>query len=141
MDVRQILKQYRIRNTTARRQILSAILALEDRHFYAEDIIKYLRYRQRTTSRASTFRTIQLFCELGIVRVIELSKYGAKYECAIGGHHHDHLYCIRCGAAIEFKEEAIEKLQEKICRFKHFQPLSHILKITGVCKKCSISRK
>jgi Fur family ferric uptake transcriptional regulator len=140
IEVQQILKQYRIKNTSARRQVLAALLALKGKHFRTEDTIRYLRLANKKTSRASIFRAIQLFYEAGMLRMIESSKYGFKYECAIAEDHHDHLYCIRCGAIIEFREEAIEKLQEKVCRLKKFKPINHILKISGLCKKCSTAK-
>lgn len=58
-----------------------------------------------------------------------------RYE-PLGMHHHDHLVCEKCGKKIEFVNDAIEQLQEKVCRVHDFIPTSHHMVLYGICAAC-----
>ncbi|MDZ7822218.1 MAG: transcriptional repressor [Candidatus Marinimicrobia bacterium] len=56
------------------------------------------------------------------------------YEVVKG--HHEHMICESCGAIIEFHNEELESLQQKICEDHHFLPKRHSTKIFGICASC-----
>ena len=58
-----------------------------------------------------------------------------RYE-TVGMHHHDHLVCEKCGKKIEFVNDVIEDLQNKVCRVHDFIPTSHHMVLYGVCPEC-----
>jgi len=62
------------------------------------------------------------------------------YEKAEGRPHHDHLFCIACGAVFEFQEPGIERLQDRVTRRHKFVALYHSHKIFGYCRKCGDGR-
>ncbi len=50
--------------------------------------------------------------------------------------HHDHMYCVKCGALIEFFDPRLEYFQDESARQAGFRVLDHHLTITGVCAEC-----
>ena len=58
----------------------------------------------------------------------------ARYEELNEGHH-DHLIDVKSGEIIEFVDEEIEKLQEKIADKYGYQLVDHKLELYGVKKK------
>ncbi len=132
----KFLEKYNIRKTQTRKEILKAISSLKRSHFSVEDILNYLRRKKSDVSRASVYRTIKLFLKKGFLRPTDLGRDSCVYEFTFNKNHHDHLYCIRCGKIIEFKEQAIEEQQLKVCKKFGFKPLSHGLRISGLCKEC-----
>lgn len=130
------LQKYNIQNTRARRELLKAISSLEKRHFSVDDVLKVSKRRKYKISRATAFRAMHLFSQKGLLRPIDLGKGFMMYELAKNNTHHDHLYCVRCGKIIEFEDKKIENLQNKICQTKKFNPLTHTLRIAGMCSNC-----
>lgn len=54
-----------------------------------------------------------------------------RYESA-EREHHDHLIDIEAGTVIEFRNEEIEKLQERVARDLGFKLVGHRLQLFGV---------
>lgn len=136
MKKTDLLSQYDIRDSRVRRKIAGAIVSLGQRHFSAEDVLKNLKRKKSEVSRASTFRALNLFSQKRFLETIDLGKGFKMYEVSGNHKHHDHLYCLRCSSIIEFGNDHIEELQAKVCRRRKFIPLSHTLRIVGLCQKC-----
>ncbi|MCK4799090.1 MAG: transcriptional repressor [Spirochaetes bacterium] len=58
------------------------------------------------------------------------------YEQIYGHAHHDHLICTKCSKIVPFRDEIIEKEQERIVAEKGFELLKHSLLIVGICPEC-----
>ena len=85
-------------------------------------------------SIATVYRTVKLFEESGILTKHEFKGGKARYEELNEGHH-DHLIDIKSGQIIEFVDEEIEKLQEKIAEKYGYRLVDHKLELYGVKKK------
>lgn len=137
----QYLIQRGLRLTGERQAVLDEVFAAHD-HFEAEELLLRLKKRKHRVSRATIYRTLELLVEAGLVRKVSLGggtglgPRGAYFEHIWGHEHHDHLVCTACGRIIEFSDEDLEDLQERICQAHGFKPQSHSLKIIGLCKKC-----
>ena len=57
------------------------------------------------------------------------------YEVAEGRAHHDHLICDSCGFIMEFENDEIEALQERVARRFGFNITRHRHEIFGLCEK------
>ncbi len=88
--------------------------------------------------RASVYRTISLFENLGIVLRIQ---HGWKYKLELSDNfipHHHHLTCQLCQRVISFDEpEGFELMIDTIATENGFIPNSHNLEILGYCPQCS----
>lgn len=87
--------------------------------------------------RASIYRTVALFEQLGIVtRVQQGWKYKIELSDIFSPHHH-HLNCTHCLKTISFDEpENFDSLLNKISQDKSFKQTSHSLEIYGLCSDC-----
>tara|TARA_Y100000591_G_C21477235_1_gene518693 strand:+ start:213 stop:653 length:441 start_codon:yes stop_codon:yes gene_type:complete len=85
-------------------------------------------------SIATVYRTVKLFEEAGILTKHDFKGGKARYEAMIESHH-DHLIDIKTGEIIEFADEEIEKLQEKIAEKYGYKLVDHKLELYGVKKK------
>jgi Fur family ferric uptake transcriptional regulator len=50
------------------------------------------------------------------------------------------MLCVKCGAVIEFCDEQIEELQDRVCREHGFEALDHRMGIRGICRRCRRTR-
>ena len=82
---------------------------------------------------ATVYRTVKLFEEAGIVAKHDFKGGKARYEELNEGHH-DHLIDIKTGEIIEFVDEEIEKLQEKVAEKYGYKLVDHKLELYGVKK-------
>lgn len=88
--------------------------------------------------RASIYRTISLFEELGIVvRVQQGWKYKIELSDKFSPHHH-HISCTKCGKTLSFNEpNGIEDILNDIASQSNFIHKNHSLEIYGICQECS----
>jgi Fur family ferric uptake transcriptional regulator len=131
------LRHRGLRFTAQREAVLKAAL-LSESHFTADQLYESFRERDRNVSLATVYRTLAHLRECGLVRESFQSEGCSAYEAVHG--HHDHMLCVRCGRVIEFCDEQIEELQERICRKHGFQAMDHRMGIRGVCRECRSSR-
>ncbi len=89
--------------------------------------------------RASVYRTVGLYEELGIVNRIQHGwKYRVELSDAFTPHHH-HLTCQNCQRVVSFDEpEGFERLVNAIASSNNFVPKTHNLEIYGLCPDCRV---
>jgi len=87
--------------------------------------------------RASVYRTIQLFEQLGVVQRLQIGwKYKLELSDKFSAHHH-HLSCVQCGRTIAIDEDtALEKRMRLLASAYGFLPQGHQLEIRGLCEAC-----
>jgi Fur family ferric uptake transcriptional regulator len=133
---RTFLRENGLTLTTARSAILEGIVAARG-HFDADELHEALRRHGETLSAATIYRALPLFVRSGIIRETLRARGRSRYEHAWGREHHDHLECLSCGAIIEFRDDALEALQDRVCRRHGFRPVEHRLGIRGYCSACA----
>jgi Fe2+ or Zn2+ uptake regulation protein len=92
----------------------------------------------RTINRVSIYRTVQLFCDLGVVRRLQFHEGFARYELAdtFGSHHH-HFVCNRCGRVEDIDACPLAATEQAIIRRTHLRITSHSLEFYGLCGVCA----
>ena len=73
---------------------------------------------------------MKLFEEAGILEKVDFGDGRARYEDA-DREHHDHLIDLTTGAVIEFVDEEIEALQEKIAEKLGYRLKGHRMELYG----------
>ncbi|MBN1844409.1 MAG: transcriptional repressor [Sedimentisphaerales bacterium] len=106
-----------------------------ERHRTLEMIYQQARQRNPQISRALVEQTLEILCEHKIARALRLQDQ-VLYEHCHPESHHDHLYCVSCGAIMEFFDPRIERLQQENARRANFRLLQHTLNIYGMCQEC-----
>lgn len=119
-----------MRMTGQRRTIAKVIEDSED-HPDVEELFARASALDAGISIATVYRTVKLFEEAGILDKLEFGDGRARYEDAERDHH-DHLIDLNSGEVIEFVDEEIEALQEKIAAKLGYDLRGHRLELYGV---------
>ncbi|MBN1797165.1 MAG: transcriptional repressor [Spirochaetales bacterium] len=129
------LVSHGLKYTPERKIVFDAIISFSG-HFDADTLYESIRRNKGKLSRATVYRALPHFIATGIVKESLRFEGRTHYEKSLGTEHHDHLVCLGCGKIIEFKDEKIEELQNKVCKKYSFKALDHKLGIRGYCKTC-----
>lgn len=137
-SVKDMLRAKALRVTPQRKAILQILVENQDKHLSAEDIYAITREEQPEMGLATVYRTLDLFVELGIVDKLEFGEKSARYELNYNreGHYHHHLICLECGKIIEFNEDLLEDLEQRISQESGFIITDHALRFYGYCAQC-----
>jgi Fur family ferric uptake transcriptional regulator len=132
-----LLKQAGYRLTKPRRAVAHALLSAQT-PLSIEEI--HSRLGNRSINRVSIYRTIQLLCDLGIVRRLQFHEGFARYELAdpFGSHHH-HFVCDLCGRVEDIDACPLAATEQAIIRRTRSRITSHSLEFYGVCEACAQS--
>ena len=88
-------------------------------------------------NRATIYRTIELFEELGIVHRLNI---GWKYKIELSDmfvEHHHHFYCTSCHKTYNLEPNSmLETMIDSLVSKEGFAPRGHQLEIYGLCENC-----
>lgn len=116
---------------TEQRRVIAAVLEESDDHPDVEELYNRASARDPHISLATVYRTVKLFEDWNLLEKHEFGDGRARYETT-DREHHDHLIDINTGEVIEFVDEEIEALQEKIARKLGYKLKGHRLELFGV---------
>lgn len=116
---------------TGQRRIIASVLQDSDDHPDVEELYARASALDAGISIATVYRTVKLFEEAGILDKLEFGDGRARYEDA-EREHHDHLIDMNSGEVIEFVDEEIEALQERIAQKLGYKLKGHRLELYGV---------
>ena len=119
---------------TDQRKIIAKVMSESDDHPDVGELFKRVSIIDSKISIATVYRTVKLFEEFGILTKHEFKGEKARYE-ELNESHHDHLIDVKTGEIIEFVDEEIEKLQEKVAEKYGYELIDHKLELYGVKKK------
>ena len=116
---------------TEQRRIIAQVLASAHDHPDVEELYRRASAVDPNISISTVYRTVKLFEDSGIIERHDFGQGRARYE-TLPEEHHDHLIDLRSGTVIEFRDEEIEKLQEKIARKLGYKLVDHRLELYAV---------
>lgn len=129
------LRQAGLKTTLPRLKVLSILESSKIRHMSAEDVYKILLSEDESIGLATVYRVLTQFEDAGLVIRHNFEGDRAVFELNDEGHH-DHMVCISCGSVIEFIDQRIEELQEKVASDHGFDIQDHSMTLYGICKRC-----
>ena len=119
---------------TDQRKIIARVMSESDDHPDVDELYKRVSKIDLKISIATVYRTVKLFEEAGILTKHEFKGGKARYE-ELNESHHDHLIDVKTGEIIEFVDDEIEKLQQKVADKYGYELVDHKLELYGVKKK------
>lgn len=119
---------------TDQRRTIAIVLEAADDHPDVEELYARASAVDPNISLATVYRTVKLFEEAGILEKLDFRDGRARYEDAERDHH-DHLIDMNSGEVIEFVDEEIEALQEKIAKKLGYTLKGHRMELYGVKRK------
>ncbi|MCR8826746.1 Fur family transcriptional regulator [Pseudosulfitobacter koreensis] len=116
---------------TGQRRVIAQVLQDSEDHPDVEQLYARASAIDAGISIATVYRTVKLFEEAGILDKLEFGDGRARYEDAERDHH-DHLIDMNSGEVIEFVDDEIEELQERIAAKLGYKLRGHRLELYGV---------
>jgi Fur family ferric uptake transcriptional regulator len=113
---------------TDQRKIIARILSDAADHPDVEELHRRVNAFDDRISLSTVYRTVRLFDEAGILERHDFGDGRARYEQA-AREHHDHLIDLKSGNVIEFRNEQIEKLQDRVARELGYKLIDHKLEL------------
>ena len=123
--------------STSQRRLVTDLFFRSGGHMSIEDLLSKVREQDPRVGYATVYRTLRLLAECELANVRHFGDGVTRYELADEGtHHHDHLICTECKKIIEFEDEAIEVLQDRIADSHGFVLKNHKHELYGICPEC-----
>lgn len=116
---------------TDQRRIIARVLSEAEDHPDVMEVHQRAVTRDARISIATVYRTMKLFEDADIVDRHDFGDGRARYEESTD-EHHDHLIDLKSGRVIEFQNEEIEALQERVAREHGMRLIGHRLELFGV---------
>lgn len=135
----EYLQSRGLRGTDQLRFLLEQVFSRHE-HFDADQLMEQLprKGQPNYVSRPTVYRTLKKFVAAGLLRQFELNGRSV-YEHDYGYPEHDHLYCVKCHALLEFQSDQLVQLREEVAKQHRFRVRSHRLIIHGICESCNRS--
>jgi Fur family transcriptional regulator, ferric uptake regulator len=132
---RSYIQDRRLNITAQREAIVEQFLRTRD-HVSIDELLTKVRKRHPRVGYATVYRTLKLLVDSGLAVERQFGDGQARYE--VVGDHHDHLICVKCGLILEFEDDEIERLQDRIAaRLGGFTVLRHRHELYGLCPKAA----
>lgn len=116
---------------TEQRRVIARVLSVASDHPDAEELHRRASAIDDKISLATVYRTMRLFEEAGIIDRHDFGDGRARYEQS-PDEHHDHLINVKTGEVIEFVNEEIERLQERVARELGYRLVDHRMELYAV---------
>ena len=120
---------------TEPRRALAALIAEQDGHFTAAELVTAAQAARPAVGRATVFRTLDLLEGIGAVERLDLPNGEHAYVGCEPAHHH-HVICSRCGRTSEIDDAGLRSVVRDVARETGFRVDDHRLELFGVCPDC-----
>ena len=135
MDLGRRLRTRGFRLTPQREVVFEVLKNNEGNPLSPEEIHAEAVLKHPCLGLATVYRTLDLFCELGIAFPVHLRKGHRFYEINTGKHHH-HMECISCGSVELIEACMIDEIVEIVRDGSDFLVTSHCMSLFGYCRDC-----
>ena len=116
---------------TDQRRVIARVLSLAEDHPDVEELHRRAAELDPRISIATVYRTVRLWEEANILERHDFGDGRSRYE-EVTDDHHDHLIDMKSGRVVEFQNEEIEELQEKIAQAHGMKLVGHRLELYGI---------
>jgi Fe2+ or Zn2+ uptake regulation protein len=124
---------------TEPRRVVAEMVAERADHFTALDLVGEAKRRRLGVGRATVFRALELFEELGLVERLDLPNGDHAYVVCEPAHHH-HVICESCGRGTDVEDCGIEAVAREIETRTGYVVDSHRFELFGLCPDCAAIR-
>jgi len=115
---------------TDQRRVIARVLSEALDHPDVDQVYRRASAIDPHISIATVYRTVRLFEEASILERHDFGDGRARYE-ETPSEHHDHLIDVQTGEVVEFKNEEIERIQQRIAAELGFELVGHRLELYG----------
>jgi len=120
---------------TEPRRAVAQMVAERDSHFTANELVGEAKRARLGVGRATVFRALELFEQLGLVERLDLPNGEHAYVVCQPAHHH-HVICTVCGRSAEVGDLGIGSIAAEVESQTGFALDSHRIELYGLCSEC-----
>jgi Fur family transcriptional regulator, ferric uptake regulator len=120
---------------TGPRQALADLIAEQNGHFTAAELVAAARSRRMGVGRATVFRTLEVLEGLGAIERLDLPTGEHAYVGCEPVHHH-HVVCSSCGRTSEISDADLLRVVRRVGRQTGYRIDDHRLELFGLCPAC-----
>ncbi len=120
---------------TEPRRVVAEMVADRDSHFTANELVAEAKRARLGVGRATVFRALELFEQLGLVERLDLPNGGHAYVVCQPAHHH-HVICTNCGRSAEVADLGISSITAEVESRTGYALDSHRIELYGLCPTC-----
>ena len=118
---------------TEPRRAVATVIVARDGHFTAADVMDDADRRGLRLGRATVFRNLELFAELGALERLDLPSGEHAYVACAPEQHHHHVVCRQCGKSVEVQDAGLQSVVSEIAQRSGYSIESHRLELFGLC--------
>ncbi len=122
-----------VRLTPQRRAVLDVLRASHD-HPTAQDVLDRVRRTSPGIGAATVYRALNMLVRNGQALELGLGDAAARYDA--NTTRHDHVVCVRCGAAADVDAPLPARVAREVAEVSGFAVTGHDLRFTGLCPTC-----
>ncbi|MBZ0292912.1 MAG: transcriptional repressor [Anaerolineae bacterium] len=134
IEYEDLMHRHGLRVTPQRLTILDAVCDVGG-HATLGAIYRTAKLADPAISRSTIYRTLEVFCEIGLVTSAEIGEDGKVYEI-VEAHPHHHLVCQVCGEIQQIPDEIMQPTFDRIKQAFGFDVETSHLVLSGTCRNC-----
>ena len=135
-EVTEILRQNKKKVTPQRLAVYAALAATRE-HPTAEALYKELRPNYPTMSLATVYKSLDAFCEIGIVQELNVGEEAFRYDADIS--QHPHVRCVGCDKVVDVPIAALPALDKNVSSITGYRVIAQQMYFFGYCPACQKS--
>ena len=140
IEVESVLKAEGLRATKQRLDIWDELSAT-NKHRDIETILSSLNKKKINVSRATLYRTIDVFVKHGLLKklILDNGKFLYEHNKKTITPQHDHIVCEDCGEIFEFFDNSISQIEDKIAKDLNLKVTKRVHQLSATCTgaKCN----
>jgi len=140
IEVESVLKAEGLRATKQRLDIWDELSAT-NKHRDIDTILSSLIKKKINVSRATLYRTIDVFVKHGLLKklVLDDGKFLYEHNKKSITPQHDHIVCEDCGEIFEFFDNNISQIEDKIAKDFNLKVTKRVHQLSATCtgSKCN----
>ncbi len=118
---------------TEQRRVIARVISDAEDHPDVETVYRRATEIDPRISIATVYRSLKLFEDANVLVRHDFGEGRARYEET--GEHHEHLIDIETGEVIEFIDEELEAMKERVAQRLGYDLVDHRLELYGRKRK------
>ena len=131
--LRRLCRERGIPFTRQRRVVLRAVLELGS-HPTADEVFDAAIVRRAGVSRATVYRTLESFAQLGVIDKVGHPGNAVRYDGRLRLHHH--FFCLRCNAITDIAGAHLDAVTVSDARELGLLIQDCRVQLSGLCSHC-----
>ena len=120
---------------TRQRQVIVEELCKVDTHPSADEVYAMVRKRLPRISLGTVYRNLEILCELGEIRKLDLGGDFKRYDWDPTMHYH--IRCLECGQVDNAPIAPLQTVEDELHQATVYTIIGHRLVFEGLCPACS----